>query len=333
VAESCPGAAGQACPADVFAEQGVSCNADANPCTTDACDGAGNCAAANNEAGCDDGLFCTVNDTCVEGACVGSPRDCSDANSCTDDGCSEAGDTCTHVANDAPCSDGNACTLVDACVDSQCVGSSPVDCDDGDVCTVDACEPGTGECDNQEAPRTDCHQFGTTSLILSDPDGSGLKAKLKWAWSKGTPTLLEEFGDPTDDTDYSLCIYDTEGGVSALATRLDIPAGPPWQARSDRGFRRKDGAGLSDGLTKAVLRTNGKGKGDLVFKGGFCQRCSSSAAQNLPLPALSGGGGFLSNEPTVSAQLVASNGQCWLSEFQTIRTNTTERFSARARQE
>jgi len=43
------------------------------------------------------------------------------------------------VATCAPgCSDGNGCTVNDACVGQVCVGT-PKDCDDGDICTADAC--------------------------------------------------------------------------------------------------------------------------------------------------------------------------------------------------
>ncbi len=43
------------------------------------------------------------------------------------------------------CSDGQACTSSDVCAKGQCVGKK-TSCDDGDKCTIDACEPGTGKC-------------------------------------------------------------------------------------------------------------------------------------------------------------------------------------------
>ncbi|MBM4343127.1 MAG: hypothetical protein FJ100_07085 [Deltaproteobacteria bacterium] len=41
------------------------------------------------------------------------------------------------------CNDGDACTLGDNCKKGECVGSQ-VQCDDGIVCTFDACDPGSG---------------------------------------------------------------------------------------------------------------------------------------------------------------------------------------------
>jgi hypothetical protein len=44
---------------------------DANPCTNDACDGAGGCSHVFNSAPCDDGVLCTNDDTCSAGSCAG----------------------------------------------------------------------------------------------------------------------------------------------------------------------------------------------------------------------------------------------------------------------
>ncbi len=48
--------------------------------------------------------------------------------------------------------DGDLCTANDVCADSgmgyaECVPGPPVDCDDGNLCTDDACIPATGACD------------------------------------------------------------------------------------------------------------------------------------------------------------------------------------------
>jgi hypothetical protein len=69
-----------------------------------------NCAAANAEGkSCDDGLFCTVDDTCHSGVCVGTERPCANVvGFCDVATCDEAHDTC--VATPRP---GGAC--VDRC--------------------------------------------------------------------------------------------------------------------------------------------------------------------------------------------------------------------------
>jgi len=69
--------------------------------------------------------------------------------------CTSAGCDCRDRPDGAPCDDGNACTVDDACLGGACGGmpqgchgggctGSPLACDDGDACTEDACDPAAG---------------------------------------------------------------------------------------------------------------------------------------------------------------------------------------------
>ncbi len=95
----------------------------------------------------DDGNACT-DDACnfLTGQC-GTPRQClDDANPCTDDVCDPATGLCG-IANVAPCSDDNPCTLNDECAAGACVPGPVMTCpDDGNTCTIDQCNPRTGQC-------------------------------------------------------------------------------------------------------------------------------------------------------------------------------------------
>jgi len=117
---------------------------DGNPCTDNVCDpSAGGCVALNNNTACDDGDVCTEDDLCVAGACQGTQISCDDGNSCTFDLCDgEAG--CTNTVKVGPCDDGDVCTLTDICVEGICQGSDLQDCDDGNACTADTCDPADG---------------------------------------------------------------------------------------------------------------------------------------------------------------------------------------------
>jgi hypothetical protein len=153
VAETCTGASG-ACPADAFRASGFACTSDADVCTDDVCNGAGACVHNDNTAGCDDGAFCTVNDTCSNGDCVGATRNCGDGVGCTTDACNESLNECTHGANNAFCSDGLYCNGVETCnVQSGCVDGSPVVCGDNVGCTVDSCNEASDSC--QSVPDDD----------------------------------------------------------------------------------------------------------------------------------------------------------------------------------
>ena len=100
----------------------LNCN-DANPCTTDACDPVNGCIHTQLTGVCDDGNACTVGDECVNGACLGAP-----------------------TATATSCNDGDACNGVETCdaASGACVLGTPLNCDDGDGCTTDACDPVTG---------------------------------------------------------------------------------------------------------------------------------------------------------------------------------------------
>ena len=111
-----------------------------------------------NGTDCDDNLFCTVDDACLDGVCTGQPRDCNDDNFCTTDRCDESSDKCSNalqpipgaeIMGDPSCSNG---------VDDDCDGytdeqdpncnscDSDSQCDDSNPCTENKCTD--GECNN-----------------------------------------------------------------------------------------------------------------------------------------------------------------------------------------
>jgi len=130
-------------------------------------------------ASCDDGDNCTENDHCSSGTCVaGSTYDCDDDLGCTSDSCGAAFNQCindliddncliagtcytdddTHgtnpclqcdssestitwsnVSNGTECIDGKKCSVTSYCQGGSCVVNLPVDCDDGNGCTLDSC--------------------------------------------------------------------------------------------------------------------------------------------------------------------------------------------------
>jgi hypothetical protein len=121
----------------------VSCD-DENICTSESCNPADGCIYTFNSAPCSDDDVCTLSDMCNLGECVSSGSlTCADLNPCTDDSCN-ALSGCQFVANQEPCSDGNACTEPDICSGGSCIAGSGIDCDDENPCTNDACDPQWG---------------------------------------------------------------------------------------------------------------------------------------------------------------------------------------------
>ena len=109
--------------------------------------------AAANGTSCSDGNACTRTDSCQAGACVGAnPVVCTALDQCHLAGvCSPASGACTNppAADGTMCSDGNACTRIDACHAGTCFGLNPVVCPAPDQCHVaGVCDPASGVCSN-----------------------------------------------------------------------------------------------------------------------------------------------------------------------------------------
>jgi len=130
---------------------------DNNPCTQDSCDPTtGQCRFTPIVgATCSDGDPCTQGDICVQTPtgviCRGTPVTCDDNNPCTKDSCDPTSGLCRlDPQPGAPCDDGDLCTQPDVCVPNAAGGitcqGTPVDCDDGNQCTRDFCDPATGLC-------------------------------------------------------------------------------------------------------------------------------------------------------------------------------------------
>jgi hypothetical protein len=93
----------------------------AGPCLTGECDPRSGCVVADTDPICDDGNPCTV-DRCVAAA------------------------TCTSTAapDGAPCLLADRCSVAASCRGGVCAAGGALDCDDGDFCTDDSCDPAAG---------------------------------------------------------------------------------------------------------------------------------------------------------------------------------------------
>jgi hypothetical protein len=82
-----------------------------------------NIVALNEGTSCDDGKFCTVNDKCSGGFCVGDPNPCPSGAQCVKGTCDEASHSCVMapIQDNQPCDDGNACTAGEFCLNEVCM--------------------------------------------------------------------------------------------------------------------------------------------------------------------------------------------------------------------
>jgi hypothetical protein len=123
----------------------------------------GICVVVNDDDGasCDDGQFCTVSDSCLDGVCTGGPQnDCGSAPvACQDVVCDENTQTCsqTPASNGATCTPVDLCEVGGTCTNGLCIGT-PNDCFFAPgigECEEATCNPNDGMCEGSPDPNLD----------------------------------------------------------------------------------------------------------------------------------------------------------------------------------
>jgi hypothetical protein len=208
-------------------------------CTTDSCDSVSGCAnvpvvcppgqqcdsadgicktppECTVDADCDNGFFCDGAEICFTGTCLpGTPPDCDDGVGCTVDTCDELNDACVNTPDDASCDDNNVCTGSETCDPvNDCQPGTPLDCDDGQLCTTDSCAPLTG-CDNAAVECPAGEQCDPADGICKAPPGCTVDADCddtlfcNGAETCDTATGTCQPGTPPDCDDGVGCTVDT----------------------------------------------------------------------------------------------------------------------------
>ncbi len=180
--------------------------------------------------------------------------------------------------------------------------------------------PGGEACTPQ--PRPSCRIAAKSRLAIrsaSDPTQDALT----WRWTNGDATAPSDLGDPSDTTEYRLCVYDEVGGVASIAVDAAVPAGAHWTGGKHGRFTYKNLGGAPSGVRQVTLApgADGKAKVTLVGKG-----------RSLPLGPPATPDALLAADPAVRVQLVSSTGSCFESAFPTagVKLNTVHQFVANA---
>ena len=130
---------------------------------------------------CEDGLFCTVDDTCdADARCIGSGDPCErpDGDANCSESCNEETDACDARDPDASaCDDGVYCNGTDLCASGACAWHSGSPCPapgDDDDC-MEGCNEVTHACDAPEVPGSPCNdgRFCTTGEACNDAGACG----------------------------------------------------------------------------------------------------------------------------------------------------------------
>jgi hypothetical protein len=140
-----------------YCQQGICCEtvceADCWSCANTGSEGV--CSAVADGTDCNDENFCTVDDQCSSGECLGMENDCGDLKAeCIDAVCSVIGQECVPLNLDdgLECDDEDPCTSSDTCEGGLC-GGLDKDCsplEEGNSCRHAWCDPASepipGEC-------------------------------------------------------------------------------------------------------------------------------------------------------------------------------------------
>jgi len=153
--DDCDGVTDDNCDGDDIPYPPDNCPADYNPGqedfegdnTGDVCDGDDDNDGYRDEDDCnpfDQAIHPNADELCdgKDNDCDGGIDEglCEDDNACTDDVCDPFG-LCQHYFNGIPCDDGDICTEEDRCSGGRCVGGRETNCNDGEPCTGDSCDP------------------------------------------------------------------------------------------------------------------------------------------------------------------------------------------------
>ncbi|MCA9519430.1 MAG: hypothetical protein KC609_00590, partial [Myxococcales bacterium] len=131
------------------------CSASGDQCNSGVCDeDSKSCVKTpkSDTTPCDDGKFCTTNDTCDgQGQCLGGPiRNCAGlGNACNEGYCDLDKDSCQTrpLAKGKPCEDGKYCTINDTCDGAgTCVAGEPRNCATTNSCIAGVCDEATKQC-------------------------------------------------------------------------------------------------------------------------------------------------------------------------------------------
>jgi hypothetical protein len=141
-------------------------------------------------------------------------------------------------------------------------------------------------------PQSDCRNPDKAVFSLKL---DGEKSKMKWKWKSATPEM--SIPDPSDRSDYGVCVYDT-AGVNRLASAV-IPSSPTqWKVIKD-GFKYKDKTTANDGVKTALIKEkSNRGIAKVIGKG-----------LNVPSPTLPVTG------PLVVQLVNSETGLCWDAVF------------------
>jgi hypothetical protein len=133
---------------------------------------------------CQDAAGC-LSGYCVDGTCC--ETDCAGA--CMACNLPDSPGVCAPAPDGTPCPDTDKCNGEETCQANECVAGEPVECDDGDFCTRDTCDPELG-CRHEP---DDCDDWNPCTMDRCDPASGCVHESLRDGVSCGGGLCGEGF--------------------------------------------------------------------------------------------------------------------------------------------
>lgn len=212
---NCNGVVGDGCP--LYCTVDANCSSAPRTVCQDAhCNPANNsCYLVPKLAGtnCTDGLACTINDYCFNGACVGDLISCNDDNQCTVDTCTEPAGVCVYdlAANlNLPCNVTNDyCRTMGLCNNQgECVDGMTTSCPFIDQCHSNQCDPDTGTCVSVEISGA-CNDG--LACTINDACGCGVCSGRVIDCNDNIPCTTDSCSEPG-----GLCVHALDAGTCLI---------------------------------------------------------------------------------------------------------------------
>jgi cysteine-rich repeat protein len=287
------------CPAPPVCVGAATCDPDLKYCVAGG--------AVEDLTSCGDGMVCSAGACVLEGCGNGeveTGEECDDGNLVLNDGCNQCTFSCKQ---DTDCDNHDACDGTETCDLEQhvCIAGDTITCDDGDQCTVDACDATLGCVTSPVDEDEDGHSPGKCGDDCDDGDKTVFG---------GAPELCDDkdnnCNDAKDETElnwYKDCDGDGYAVLGAIANPgCEEPAAPT-----------DCGSGLAAKWTTRVPSSAGESdcwdQDPLVHP--RTEEENNSAWSATPITGRSVGENFdynclNSNEPRYTTTAVATNASC-----------------------